>query len=71
MISKFFKYLGTRMLNIQAMILWVLALINLFNENSIIFWVFAIPAMIVGGMQDILEELRKLNNKPNNTEYES
>jgi hypothetical protein len=43
---------------------------NLISGNNAYFWMFAIPAIIIGGMQDILEELRNIN-KSNNTEHES
>jgi hypothetical protein len=63
MIGKILKYLSEKQLSLQSIILWVLAMSNLISGNNAYFWMFAIPAIIIGGMQDILEELRKLNNK--------
>lgn len=63
MIGKILKYLSEKQLSFQSIILWVLAMSNLISGNKTYFWVFAIPAIVIGGMQDILEELRKLNNK--------
>ena len=59
-----------KQLSFQSIILWTVAMINLFGANNIYFWMFAISAIIIGGMQDILDELRNLN-KSNNTEHES
>lgn len=56
--KKFLKYLGERQLRVQGMLLWLLALVNLADYS---FWLFAIPAIIACGMQDILDEVRKLN----------
>jgi len=70
MIGKILKYLSEKQLSLQSIILWVLAMSNLISGNNTYFWMFAIPAIIIGGMQDILEELRNIN-KSNNTEHES
>jgi hypothetical protein len=57
--KRFISLLRYNQYNIQSMILWVAALLNL---NSVEFWFFAIPAIALGGLQDIINELRKLNN---------
>lgn len=53
-----FKFLVEKQLRVQSTLLWVIALVNLSSDR---FWLFAIPAIISAGMQDILEEVRKLN----------
>ena len=45
---------------IQSVILWIVALTSMGTDR---FWLFAIPAIIVGGIGDIIIELRKLNTK--------
>jgi hypothetical protein len=45
---------------IQATILWIFALINV---NSMLFWIFVIPAILVNGLQTIVDELREIKNK--------
>lgn len=57
-----FNFLSKNYLEAQSLVLWVLAFLNL---GSAFFWVFAIPAITLSGMADILGELRKLNTKPN------
>ena len=58
----FLSFCGKRQMIIQSSILWVLALFNLFTDQ---FWLFAIPAIILSGMEDIITELRKLNSNNN------
>lgn len=43
-------------LSIQAITLWVVAL---FYIQEFTFWYFAVAAIIVGGLSEILSELRK------------
>lgn len=57
--KKIFRFLVTNQLAVQSWLLWALALINIMNYS---FWLFAIPAIIISGMQDILDGIRKLNN---------
>lgn len=57
--KRFLTILRNNQYSIQSMILWVAALLNL---SSVEFWFFAIPAIALGGLQDIIDELRKLNN---------
>lgn len=57
--KKILRYLNEKQLRVQGLILWGIAL---FNFTSPAFWVFAIPAIIASGMQDILDEIRKLTN---------
>ena len=58
----FFKYLSKNYLEAQSLVLWALAF---FNLGSAFFWAFAIPAIVLSGMSDIIGELRKLNLKDN------
>lgn len=50
-----FNYLSTNQSRLQAMILWVMAIVNV---TTFIFWVFAIPAVIATVLADILDELK-------------
>jgi hypothetical protein len=45
-------------MSIQSIILWIVALTN-FGTGY--FWLFAIAAITIGGLSDILNELRILN----------
>ena len=58
--EKIFNFVSKKQLAIQSIILWVLAIANCGSNQ---FWMFAIPAIIISGMQDILNELR--NKKEN------
>jgi hypothetical protein len=64
--KKILKYSRENQLWIQGLILWGIALSN---YSSLLFWVFVIPAIIATGMQEILDEIRKLTN--NDTESKS
>lgn len=55
--KKILSFLGKYQLRFQGLVLWLIAL---FNFSSSAFWFFAIPAIIACGMQDILDEIRKL-----------
>lgn len=57
--KKFLKYLSDKQLRVQGLLLWLLAIVNIVEST---FWFFAIPAIIVLGMQDMLDEIRKSNN---------
>jgi len=50
-----FNYLSTHQTRLQAMVLWIMAIVNVTND---IFWVFAISAIIATGLADILEEIK-------------
>lgn len=54
------NFLSKNYLEVQSLVLWILAFLNL---GSAFFWVFAIPAIVLSGMSDIVGELRKLNLK--------
>jgi hypothetical protein len=58
--KNFLKLISNQMLMIQATILWIFALINV---NSMLFWIFVIPAILVNGLQTIVDELREIKNK--------
>jgi hypothetical protein len=53
--EKIFNFVSKKQLAMQSIILWILAIANCGGNQ---FWMFAIPAIITGGMQDILNELR-------------
>jgi hypothetical protein len=55
---KVLSYIGKHQLKMQGLVLWLIALTNIMNDA---FWLFAIPAVIATGMQDILDEIRKIN----------
>jgi len=46
-------------LALQSIIFWVAALTHITKDK---FWFFAIPAIIFGGLQSILDQLRINNN---------
>ncbi len=58
--KNFLKLASNQILMIQATILWIFALTNV---NSILFWAFAIPAIIINGLQTVVDELREIKNK--------
>lgn len=58
-----FTFIGENQLALQSLILWALAIVN-FSSNT--FWYFAVPAIIIAGLSEIVDELRKLNKKENN-----
>jgi hypothetical protein len=53
----FLSFIGKNLLSVQSILLWLMALVNISTGT---FWFFAIAAIIVGGMQDILTEIREL-----------
>jgi len=61
------KFASKHQLNLQSMILWLMALVNL---GKVEFWFFAIPAILIGGLGDILDEVRKLNQTNKEDESE-
>jgi len=56
----FIKYLTKYQLRLQGILLWVVAF---YFINSNTFWLFAIPGILATGLQDILDEVRKISNK--------
>lgn len=65
--KKFFmsilKFNSKRILGIQSNLLLIVAIFELFQEShDNKFWFFLIASVLFGGMQDILDELRKSNN---------
>jgi hypothetical protein len=56
--KKILSYVGKHQLKLQGFVLWLIAFTNVMNDA---FWLFAIPAVIATGMQDILDEVRKIN----------
>jgi len=57
-LGKVLTYLNRRQAAAQSTILWVLAILNFGSQD---FWFFAIPAIILSGIQAIVDELRKNN----------
>ena len=57
-----FKAINDRQFSMQSIIFWVVAISNGGSDK---FWYFATAAIFLTGVQDILNELRKLNNKQN------
>ena len=53
--EKIFNFVSKKQLAMHSIILWILAIANCGSNH---FWMFAIPAISTGGMQDILNELR-------------
>jgi hypothetical protein len=58
----FIRFAGKHQMSIQSSILWIVAI---FNFGSDRFWMFAIPAIIISGLGDIITELRKSNIEQN------
>jgi hypothetical protein len=54
----FIKFAGKHQMGIQSIILWICAILYIGSKD---FWFFAIPAIVLSGMSDIISELRKLN----------
>jgi len=54
----FIKFVGNHQMGIQSIILWICAILHIGSKD---FWFFAIPAIVLSGMSDIISELRKLN----------
>jgi hypothetical protein len=59
-LSKIMQFIGQYQCGIQSAILWIVALLNIGSNN---FWLFAIPGIVLGGIQDVINELRKINKK--------
>lgn len=62
---KLFNFLKQEQMSLQSILLWIVAILNWSSDT---FWFFAIAAILFGGVQDILNELRKLNNQKENGE---
>jgi hypothetical protein len=52
---------------VQSLTLWVVALLHI---QEFTFWYFGVSAMLVGGIGEILSELRGLKEKPKSDETE-
>lgn len=59
---KIIRYISKKQFRLQSIIFWIIA-IQHFSTDT--FWYFAAAAIIFGGIQDILEELRKSNKQEN------
>lgn len=64
-ISKTFSYISKQQLALQSIILWIVALTNLGTNY---FWPFAISAITISGLSDILNQLRILNKNQDESE---
>lgn len=54
----FLSFTKKHQMSIQSLIFWIVAILNIGSDR---FWYFAIAAIIFGGIEDIIVELRKLN----------
>jgi hypothetical protein len=54
----FLNFTKKYQMSIQSLIFWIVAILNIGSDR---FWYFAIAAIIFGGIEDIIVELRKLN----------
>jgi len=62
-LKSIFTFIGENQLALLIVYLWTLVIGN-FSSNT--FWYFAVPAIIIAGLSEIIDELRKLNKKENN-----
>lgn len=53
-----FNMIKENHLRINSLIFWIFAMISIGSDK---FWFFAIPAIIMSGMQDIINSINKLN----------
>tara|TARA_B110000902_G_scaffold246164_1_gene300965 strand:- start:412 stop:624 length:213 start_codon:yes stop_codon:yes gene_type:complete len=58
--GKFLTYMLNNQMGVQSNIFWLVAL---FKINTDQFWTFAVPAIVFRGLQMIIDELQKNNNK--------
>lgn len=54
----FFLYTKKHQMSLQSIIFWIAAVLSIGSDR---FWYFAIAAIVFGGIDDIIVELRKLN----------
>lgn len=58
--SAFVKFCGKHQMGLQSTVLWIVALFNFGSDH---FWAFAIPAILISGIGELINELRKLNTQ--------
>ena len=54
----FFYFTKKNQMSLQSAIFWIVAILNIGSDR---FWYFAVAAIIFGGIEDIIVELRKSN----------
>jgi len=54
----FLNFTKKYQMSLKSLIFWIVAILNIGSDR---FWYFAIAAIIFGGIEDIIVELRKLN----------
>ena len=54
----FLRFTRKNQMSLQSAIFWIVAILNIGSDR---FWYFAIAAIVFGGIDDIIVELRKLN----------
>lgn len=54
----FFRFTKKNQMSLQSAIFWIVAILNIGSDR---FWYFAAAAIVFGGIEDIIVELRKLN----------
>ena len=54
----FLRFITKNQMSLQSVIFWIVAILNIGSDR---FWYFAIAAIVFGGIDDIIVELRKLN----------
>lgn len=64
--NKYFSFFLKNGMIFQSFLLWTMAIIN-FNTGE--FWTFAIPAIICQGLIEIINQLRKLNDRRSDDEF--
>ena len=58
----FLRICSKYQMSIQSTIFWIVAIMNIGSDR---FWLFAIPAIILSGLGEIIGELRKSNTEQN------
>lgn len=58
--KSFITYMGSHQMRVQSILFLIIALFRIGSED---FWLFIITATIFGGIQEIIDNLRELNEK--------
>ena len=56
----FINVLGSQQMRLQSIIFWFIAIMYIGSKD---FWMFAISAIIFGGIQEIVDVLKESNEK--------
>ena len=54
----FLRFTRKNQMSLQSAIFWIVAILNIGSDR---FWYFAVAAIVFGGIEDIIVELRKSN----------